>query len=59
MLAERMEKGAHGTTATETPCRLLIADDQPPILEALRLLLRPEGYQLEMVRTPASSISPR
>jgi DNA-binding NtrC family response regulator len=52
MLAERIEKGAHGTT-TETPCRLLIADDQPHILEALRLLLRPEGYQLEMVRTPA------
>ncbi len=23
------------------------------ILEALRLLLKPEGYQLEMVRTPA------
>jgi DNA-binding NtrC family response regulator len=37
----------------ETACRLLIADDQPHILEALRLLLKPEGYQLEMVRTPA------
>ncbi|WP_213804284.1 sigma-54 dependent transcriptional regulator [Granulicella sp. dw_53] len=36
----------------ETPCRLLIADDQPHILEALRLLLDPEGYLLEMVRTP-------
>lgn len=53
MLAERMDKGAQITTATETPCRLLVADDQPHILEALRLLLRPEGYQLEMVRTPA------
>src|SRR6202789_1602476 len=37
----------------EASCRLLIADDQPHILEALRLLLKPEGYQLEMVRTPA------
>jgi DNA-binding NtrC family response regulator len=37
----------------EKACRLLIADDQPHILEALRLLLKPEGYQLEMVRTPA------
>jgi DNA-binding NtrC family response regulator len=37
----------------EPPCRLLIADDQPHILEALRLLLHPEGYVLEMVRTPA------
>ncbi len=37
----------------EKPCRLLIADDQPHILETLRLLLNPEGYSLEMVRTPA------
>ena len=33
--------------------KLLVADDQPHILEALRLLLKPEGYQLEMVRMPA------
>src|SRR5271167_3225652 len=39
--------------ATERPYKLLIADDQPQILEALRLLLKPEGYQLELVRTPA------
>ena len=53
MLAERMEKSAQATREKETPYRLLIADDQPHILEALRLLLKPEGYQLEMVRTPA------
>jgi DNA-binding NtrC family response regulator len=41
------------TEAHATPCRLLIADDQPHILEALELLLRPEGYALEVVRTPA------
>jgi len=41
------------TTGVEAPCRLLVADDQPHILEALRLLLKPEGYELEMVRTPA------
>lgn len=40
----------------ETACKLLIADDQPHILEALRLLLKPEGYQLEMVRTPALAL---
>ena len=39
--------------AIEKPYKLLIADDQPQILEALRLLLKPEGYQMEMVRTPA------
>jgi DNA-binding NtrC family response regulator len=52
MLAEDMEKDAE-TATKEMPCRLLIADDQPHILDALRLLLRPEGYQVEMVRTPA------
>ena len=32
--------------------RTLIADDQPDILEALRLLLKGEGYQTEAVTTP-------
>jgi phosphoserine phosphatase RsbU/P len=32
--------------------RTLIADDQPDILEALRLLLKGEGYQTEGVSTP-------
>jgi DNA-binding NtrC family response regulator len=53
MLVERTEKDAQTATELEPPCRLLIADDQPQILEALRLLLKPEGYQLEMVRMPA------
>jgi DNA-binding NtrC family response regulator len=53
MLAERIDKRGQATTETDAPCRLLIADDQPHILEALRLLLKPEGYQLDMVRTPA------
>jgi DNA-binding NtrC family response regulator len=53
MLAERIGKDALDTEQAESSCRLLVADDQPHILEALRLLLKPEGYQLEMVRTPA------
>ena len=44
------------STEQETACRLLIADDQPHVLEALRLLLKPEGYRLEMVRTPALAL---
>ena len=40
--------------ARTTPCWLLIADDQPHILETLAFLLKPEGYQLEMARTPAT-----
>ena len=35
-----------------TPPRLLLADDQSHILEALEFLLRPEGYALETARTP-------
>jgi DNA-binding NtrC family response regulator len=53
MLAERIGKDALAAADAEAPCKLLIADDQPHILEALRLLLKPEGYQLEMVRMPA------
>ena len=37
-------------------CRLLIADDQPHILAALDLLLRPEGYQLFTVHTPTEAL---
>jgi DNA-binding NtrC family response regulator len=56
MLVERMEKDALTAGEMESPCKLLIADDQPHILEALRLLLKPEGYQLEMVRMPALAL---
>jgi len=34
--------------------RVLIADDQPDVLEALRLLLKGEGYQLESAGSPAA-----
>jgi CheY-like chemotaxis protein len=32
--------------------RVLVADDQPEVLEALRLLLKGEGYQTELVNSP-------
>jgi len=34
--------------------RTLIADDQPDVLAALRLLLRRAGYQTEAVTSPAA-----
>src|SRR5215470_4688844 len=37
-----------------TTPRTLIADDQPDVLEALRLLLKGEGYQTEAVTSPAA-----
>ncbi len=55
MVEEMTTKDARGTEQ-KTPCRLLVADDQPHILEALHLLLKPEGYELEMVRTPALAL---
>ena len=36
--------------------RILIADDQPDVLEALRLLLKPEGYEVETASSPAAVI---
>ena len=33
--------------------RVLAADDQEHILEALELLLRPQGYKVDKVRSPA------
>jgi DNA-binding NtrC family response regulator len=36
----------------ESPPRLLIADDQPDVLEALRLLLKPEGYVIDTATSP-------
>jgi DNA-binding NtrC family response regulator len=35
------------------PVRVLAADDQEHILEALELLLRPQGYKVDKVRSPA------
>lgn len=41
---------------SDTPPRLLIADDQPDVLEALRLLLKTEGYQIDTVNSPAALV---
>jgi len=37
--------------------RILIADDQPDVLEALRLLLKGEGYQIESATSPGGVIA--
>ncbi len=34
------------------PPRLLIADDQPDVVEAIRLLLKTEGYEIETAASP-------
>lgn len=35
------------------PPSILVADDQPHVVEALRLLLKPEGYQIDAANSPA------
>jgi DNA-binding NtrC family response regulator len=37
--------------------RILIADDQPDIVEALRLLLKAEGYDIETAASPAGILA--
>src|SRR5262245_55798628 len=44
------------TPNAPTP-RVLIADDQPDVLEALRLLLKGEGYQIESATSPAGILA--
>lgn len=42
---------------TGRPPRVLIADDQPDVLESLRLLLKAEGYAVETVESPAAAVA--
>ncbi len=37
----------------DLPSRILIADDQADVLEALRLLLKPDGYVIDTASSPA------
>ncbi|HZT38478.1 MAG TPA: sigma-54 dependent transcriptional regulator [Bryobacteraceae bacterium] len=36
--------------------RILIADDQPDVLEALRLMLKAEGFQIDSASSPAAAL---
>src|ERR1700719_2087348 len=37
--------------------RVLVADDQPDVREALRLLLKNEGYEIQMAASPAQILT--
>jgi DNA-binding NtrC family response regulator len=39
------------------PARILIADDQPDVLEALRLLLKGEGFLIDVVESPRAALA--
>ena len=42
---------------TSSPPRLLVADDQRDVLEALRLLLKAEGYLIDLVESPTAVLT--
>jgi len=44
------EQNAH------TAAKILIADDQPDVLKALRFLCKPEGYQVQTAASPAEVV---
>jgi DNA-binding NtrC family response regulator len=39
---------------TVSAARILIADDQPDVIEALRLLIKPEGFQIDTADSPGA-----
>src|SRR5687768_18613436 len=46
----------HAPCTSPTP-RILIADDQADLLDALRLLLKAEGLQMEAVTSPEAALA--
>ena len=37
--------------------RILVADDQPDLVDALRLLLKPEGIAVDAVHSPDAALA--
>src|SRR6187431_3512725 len=55
-LKDRHSSESRPASRTADP-RVLIADDQSDVLEALRLLLKAEGFQLETASSPAGVLA--
>jgi DNA-binding NtrC family response regulator len=57
MSKKTLSEGASEAALRHPPAagrRILIADDQPDVIEALRLLLKGEGYEMDAVSSPAA-----
>ncbi len=52
--ADRSRDGATEARERQRTGRILAADDQPHILEALELLLRPAGFAVDTAKSPAA-----
>ncbi len=44
-------------TTNPSAARVLVADDQPDVREALRLLLKGEGYEIQTAASPAEILA--
>ena len=56
-MARHLEKRGRMNVACAPDMRVLIADDQPDLLDALRLLLKSEGIDMEAVTSPEAAIA--
>jgi DNA-binding NtrC family response regulator len=55
-VSTKTEELVSATPARVEPVRVLVADDQADVREALRLLLKAEGYSAEVVSNPAAAL---
>ena len=53
----RSQPNGRMKTSTPTATRVLVADDQPDVREALRLLLKNEGYEIQAAASPAEILA--
>jgi DNA-binding NtrC family response regulator len=51
--SETVDRAISVKSGAERPARVLAADDQQHILDAITLLLRPQGYQVATAKSPA------
>jgi phosphoserine phosphatase RsbU/P len=57
-MARRLDDDGTGMTAScDTTPRILIADDQPDLLDALRLLLKGQGIEIDAVTSPDAALA--
>ena len=49
---QNRERGRQAISSKQVRIRVLIADDQPHVLEAVELLLKPHGIDVDCVRSP-------
>src|SRR5437763_13096058 len=58
MIATETGRTTHSvSSSSQASAKILIADDQPDVREALRMLLKGEGYRTEAVANPAAVLN--